>query len=485
MAVLNGFIGATYTLQSLSADCQNAVNLFPQIDESGSGKNIAALFSTPGLKLFANLNTVQYPGGIRGMLTTAQGRVFAVCGQLLYELYSDGSKARRGELATAAGPVSMAENGKQMMVVDGANGYSLDLATNTMSVMQMTDSSGNNSPFPGGVTVAYQDSYFIFNVPGSQQFYITGQYATTVDPLDFASKEGAPDNVVAVLSDHRELWIFGAETTEVWYNSGAELFPFARIDGAFITHGTIAPASPAALDNTIYWLGQDAAGNGMVWMAQGYQPQRASNHAVEQAIQRYSRIDDAVGFAYQMDGHAFYVLNFPSGNATWVYDTTTQMWHERAYLGDSGQLERHRANCHVMGFAQHLVGDYANGNVYVMSSAAGDDNGREIVRMRTAPYVEDELKNLFFSRLTLDMQTGLGPDRGGRTPVAMLSFSDDGGETWSNERFASLGRIGNRKKRVFWNRLGKSRERVFRVKVTDNVPVALVNAYMEFERGTS
>lgn len=478
MPVLEGFVGATYTLQSYSADAQRTVNLFLQADESGSGKSPASLFATPGLRLFTNLGELP----IRGELTTAAGRLFCVCGAKLFEVFKDGSYATRGELASTIGFVGMAENGKQMMLADTAKCYSFDLATNVMSVMKFSD----GSALPGGADVAFQDGYFIFNIPGTQQFYITGQYDTTVDPLDFASAESNPDLLVGLLSDHEELWLFGSQSVEAWYNSGGELFPFSRISGGVITHGTVAAQSPVKLDNTVYWLGQDASGNGMVWRAVGYQPQRASSHAMEQAIQRYPRIDDAVGFGYQQDGHAYYVLNFPSGNATWVLDAATGLWHERAYLGDDGQLERHRANCHTMAFGLHLVGDYENGNLYVLDTAVGDDNGREIVRERAAPYLDGELKNVFFHRLTLDIRVGLGGDGFARVPVVMLTYSDDGGRSWSNERTSSLGAIGQRLARVFWNRLGRSRQRIFRVRISDVVPqIAIMAAYIEYDAGGS
>jgi hypothetical protein len=474
MAPLVGFVGPSYSLQSFSVDCQRTVNLFPQIDESGVGKNIASLFSTPGLKLFSSLGAEPS----RAMLTTASGRVFTVNGATLFELYANGTSINRGTLATSTGTIGMAENGEMIMLVDGPNGYGYDLTANTL--MQLT-------AFPGGTTIAFQDGYFIFNEPNSQTFYITGLYADSVDPLDFASAEGSPDLLVSLLSDHRNLWLFGTQTTEVWFNSGAELFPFQRIEGAFITHGTIAPWSPCALDNTIYWLGQDATGNGMVWMANGYQPVRASTHAMEQAIAAYPKISDATSFSYQLQGHAFYVLNFPSGNATWVYDAATQLWHERAYTatGPSIGLQRHRAETHTVGFGIHLVGDYANGNIYHLDPLTYNDNGNPISRIRTAPYVNNELKNLFISKLQLDMHMGLGKDGDAIIPQAMLQWSDDGGNTWSNQYFISLGAIGNSMARAIWRRLGRTRQRVFRVTVTDDVFVAIVNAYIDLEPGTS
>lgn len=472
--VLNGFVGPTYTLQSFTVDCQRTVNLYPQVDESGVGKNIASLFSTPGLKLAYDLGA----NPVRESLTTSLGRVFVVSGSTLFELFQDGTNMNRGTLATSTGPVGMAENGEMIMLVDGPNGYGYDLSGNTFSTL---------SDFPGGVTIAFQDGYFIFNQPNSQTFYITGLFADTVDPLDFASAEGSPDLLMSLLSDHRELWLFGSQSTEVWFNSGDPLFPFSRIDGAFITHGTIAAGSPAALDNTIYWLGQDATGLGMVWKAAGYQPVRASTHSMEQAIARYPRIDDATSFSYQQDGHAFYVLNFPSGNATWVYDAATQLWHERAYtpIGPSIGLWRHRADNHTVGFGKHLVGDFENGKIYQLDTQTFNDNGNAITRIRTAPYVNNELKNLFISRMQLDMHLGLQADGDAIIPQAMLQWSDDGGNTWSNELWISLGKIGNNLARAIWRRLGRTRQRVFRVTITDDVFVAIVNAYIDLESGTS
>ncbi len=469
---LNGFIGPSYTLQSTAIECQRSVNLYPQVDESGVGRNVASLLSTPGLKLFANLGA--YPS--RGMITTSMGRVFAVCHTTLYELFADGTSANRGTLLTQAGRVGIADNGRQLMIVDGPNGYNYDLATNGLTAI---------AAFPGGVTVAFQDSYFIFNVPNTQQFYITGQYETTVDPLDFASAEGNPDNLVAILSDNRHLWLFGTQSVEIWFNSGAELFPFSRIDGAYITQGTQSPFSPAKLDNTVFWLGQDESGTGIAYSATGFTPTRISTFAMEQTIARYPTIADATGFTYQQDGHNFYCLNFPTGNATWVYDDSSQLWHERAYTAADGSLQRARPETHVVAFNKHLAGDYLNGNIYHLDPLTYTDNGNPITRLRTSPYVSDNLKNLFISRIQLDIQTGLQADGNAPIPQCMLQWSDDGGMSWSNEHWTSLGAIGAFKTRAIWRRLGTTRQRVFRFKITDPVPVAITDALIHLEAGHS
>lgn len=454
------------------------------MDESGAGKNVAALFGTPGLTLYANLSlspTGGSSGTTRGMITTSTGRVFAVFAHSLMEIIPTGTPTTRfidrsDALLTSIGRVSMADNGQVLMIVDGTNGYQYDLTTNVLSFIP---------GFPGGTTVAFQDGYFIFNMPNSETFYITNLYSTTIDPLNFASAEGSPDPLMSLLSDHRELWLFGSQTIEVWFNSGDPLFPFTRIDGAYITHGTMAPFSPAKMDNTIYWLGQDESGQGMVWRAAGYQPVRCSTHAVEQAMRKYPTITDATSYTYQMDGHAFYVLNFPSGNATWVFDAATQLWHERAYTQENGFLGRHLAEIHTVGFGLHLVSDYRNGLVYIFDPLKYTDNGNEIARIRTTPYVSQELKNVFFSKIQIDLQTGITQPGMTQDAQCMLRWSDDGGNSWSNEYWVDLGALGNTRTRAIWRRLGRSRERIFQFKITDPVPVAITDAFIDVQVGTS
>jgi hypothetical protein len=467
---LKGFVAGAYTLQSTTIDAQRCINLYPQMDESGLGKNIASLLSTPGLVLFADLGS----DPIRGLIVTTFGRLFVVVRQDLREVMADGTSVSRGTLTSSAGRVGIADNGTLLMLVDGPGGYQYDLTANSLTVV---------ADFPGGATVTFQDGYFIFNQPNTQVFWITGLNATTVDPLDFASAEGSPDLLLAVLSDHRELWLFGTESIEVWYDSGAELFPFARIDGAFIPHGIAAQYSPARLDNTIYWLGQDDTGAGMVWKATGYVPSRVSTFAMEQAIAKYPTIADATSWTYQIDGHAFYCLNFPSGGTTWVYDAASRLWHERAYSGTYG-LERHRAEMHGYVFGKHIVSDYDSGKLYQLTSAALNDNGRYITKQRSAPYISNELKNLTISQVQIDINTGSAAE-GQVEPQCMLQWSDDGGRTWSNEYWIGLGLAGDTKKRVIWRRLGRTRERVFQFKITDDYPVAINDAFIELQAAVS
>lgn len=463
--IYKGFIGETYTLQSVNADCQRCINLIPQQDESGSGKAAVTYVGTPGLIAFAQCGTEP----TRALYASSVGRVFAVAGYTLYELHSDGTTVTLGTLRTHLGVVSIKDNGRQLFMVDGANGYTMDFATNTYT----RDTDAN---FHGGDTIDFQDGRFLINQPGTQQFWYSDQYATSINGTSFESAEGAPDLLIALLSDGTNVWLFGDITTEVFYDSGDANTPFVRVSGALIHTGIAAKFSAKIVANAIMWLAKDESGQGFVVRTQGYTPNRVSTHAMEQEIQRYARIDDAEAFAYQQDGHNFYVLTFPSAGKTWVYDVATSAWHERASTGN-GVLTQWLPRNHCYAFGRHLVGSYLDGNVYTMTPSALTDAGTAITRLRRAPVINSENKRIFHSAIEFDMETGLGD--GTSEPQAILRFSDDSGHTWSNEKTASLGTIGQTQKRVIFRRLGQSRNRVYELKITDPVRIAIQAAYLE------
>lgn len=472
------FIGPAYMSRSVSVDCQRLVNLYPETTQSGTGANVAAFFGTPGLKLFATVGA----GPIRGAFRTALGRMFVVSASGLYEVTSAGTSTLLGTLKTSSGMVSIDENGLQLCVVDGVFGYVLTLATNAFTRIA-------DEAFSGASIVQYLDGYFVFNTVNTGRFQISGlSDGLTYDALDFASAEGNPDNIVSMLVNYRELWLFGAQTTEVFYNSGASDFPIVRMQGAFIEIGCVAPFSVGKLDSSVFWLGGSDTGGGVVYQAHGYTPTRISTHAIEYAIQSYGDISDAVAFVYQQEGHSFYVLSFPSANKTWCYDITTNLWHERAYRNPvSAQLERHRANCHCYAFSKHLVGDHENGNIYQFDLDTYTDNGALIPAIRSAPHLIQLRRRNKYNSFELDLEQGIGLDGSGQgtDPKIILDWSNDGGRTWSNEHFASAGKIGLTKTRAIWRRLGISRDRVFRVTMTDPVRRHWVNAQIDVEGGIS
>ena len=463
-------LGSSYVARSVNAADNRMVNLFPEIVPEG-GKEAAFLQRAPGLRLLTTVGT----GPIRGV-NTYGGYLYVVSGDTLYKVDSSYAITSIGMVSGATGQVSMANDGNHLFVA--CNGPSYVYNATTSAFGQITD-----PDFPGALTVSYLDGYFVFIEPNSQRVWVTALYdPTSIDPLDFASAEADPDGLVSSIVDHSEVWLFGTNSVEVWYNSGNTDFPLQRIQGAFNEIGCAATFSVAKLDNGLFWLGQDARGQGIVYRANGYTGQRISTHAVEWQIQQYGNISDAVAYTYQQDGHSFYVLNFPSANATWVYDVSTQAWHERAGW-INGQFTCHRGICQTFFNDLITVGDYQNGNLYTydLDVYADHDRVQKWLRSwRALPTGQNNLKRTAQHSLQLDCESGVGLVTGqGSDPQVMLRWSDDGGHTWSDEHWTTMGQIGQYFTRVIWRRLGmtlKLRDRVYEVSGTDPVKIAIVGA---------
>jgi hypothetical protein len=448
------------------------VNLFPEILPI-EGKTAAFLNRAPGLRLLQTLGT----GPIRGLWCPDPNGSYAyvVSGSTFYRIDTSYNAEVFGYVS-GTGPVSMSDNGTQVFIATNPDGYIYNMSTQVFGKITDPD-------FPGAVTVGYLDGYFVFNEPNSQRVWVTTLLdGTSIEPLDFASAEASPDGLVSLIIDHGEAWLFGSNSVEVWYDAAAADFPLQRIQGAFNEIGCVAAYSLAKLDNGVFWLGGDARGEGIVYRTQGYSGVRISTHAVEWQIQSYGDISDAIGYTYQQDGHAFYVLTFPSAGKTWVYDVATQSWHERA-AWVNGSFTRHRSNCQMTFNHEVIVGDFSDGRIYAfdLDLYADDDQPQRWLRSwRALPQNQNTLVRTAQHSLQLDVETGVGLNLGqGDNPQVMLRWSDDGGHTWSNEHWASMGAIGGFGIRTYWRRLGmtvKLRDRVYEISGTDPVKIAIVGA---------
>lgn len=465
-------LGQSYVARSLNAAADRMVNLYPEAIPA-EGQTSAYLNRTPGLRKLATVGT----GPIRGLWQYGNYG-YVVSGNQLYRLDTSWNATLKGAVSGSPTPVSMADNGVQLFVACNGPGYIYNVNTDTFA--QITD-----PDYAGAVTVSYLDGYFVYNQPNSQTIWVSQLLdGTQVDPLAFASAEGSPDGVVAIIADHGELWVFGTNSIEVWYDAATIPFPFTRIQGAFTELGCAAPYSVAKADNTIFWLGADARGRGIVYRAEGYRGVRVSTHAIEYAIQSYSTISDAVGYTYQQDGHSFYVLSFPTAGKTWCYDAATQLWHERASWNTvDGVYVRHWSNCQMNFNNTTVIGDYANGNIYAfdLNYYADDTTPQKWLRSwRALPPNTNTLKRTAHHSLQLISESGVGLNLGqGADPQVMLRWSDDGGHTWSNEHWRAMGKIGETGYRTIWRRLGmtdKLRDRVYEVSGTDPVKIDIMGA---------
>lgn len=432
------------------------INVFPR--QSIGGKYPFTLMNTPGLAYFCELPTFPVKG-----FHEIGNRAFAVTTTKFYEIFKNGTFSELGTI-DISGRAMMEDNGLQVVVVDGTNGFYFDLATST--VVQFSG--------PGwypAKTVTYQDGYLVFERTGTGQFFITDLLSVVFDPTKFATAEGQPDSLIRVLSDHRELILFGSESIEFWYNSGDPDFAFERNQGAFVEKGLGARYSAIKQNNTIYFIGSDL----MVYQMSGYVPIRISTHVVEEDLKGVD-LSDAYAYGYQEDGHLFYVLTIPANNVTWCFDISTQKWHKRR----SYQFGRHYSNNAIFFDSKTLVGDFQSGRIYQMTTKHLLDDGQPIVREFILPTVSNGRDFFTLDSFELDMSSGVGLTTGqGSDPIAQLTFSRDNGKTWSNIKERKIGKRGKYLTRVKWDRLGNARQFVLKVKISDPIPIDIGGCWVE------
>jgi len=470
------FIGGAYEAANPLQDDQDLVGWYVETDRNPQAKSPVALLGCPGLQ---EAVTSGFTGEVRGGHVMPGGTVaFLVIGTQVVKVtiatpatataYATFTLTAVGTMASSSGAVCMRDNGVAgvLVIVDGVSMYAY--LTKTSVFRQVTDTNVINP-----TRLMSVDGWIIFNSAGTQKFNTTPVYWNGTDPFDgtyFALKDDAPDNLVTMIEDKRELWLVGEKTTEVWFNQGGTTFAFGRLQGAMLQVGCIAAQTIVRTGHGLCWLGTSERGDNYVVMTQGYDFKSISNPAFSYALTQYKVISDATAYVYTEEGHEFYVINFPSADVTWVYDFTTDFWHKRQSYGSDGLLHRSRANCLINFAGQRLVGDVSTGKIWRQSRQYFTDGDRALYSMRRTPYVWDQgdRNRVRHVRLQVEFTPGVAQSTGqGADPQVMLRWRDENG--WSNTYQASIGKIGETRNRAIFRRLGGARNRVYEVSITDPV----------------
>lgn len=454
------FSGQAYENKSLPASAQQSINWFPEVAQDEGARSPISMLPTPGLKLHVDIG--ESPP-IRGLFIFGDN-IYVVSNFKVFEVsIATGSKTQIGTITSGITPVRIADNRTEIIFVDGASGWIYN--TSTMVFTQITD-----ADFKAATTVTYLDGYFIFNEVGTDRFFISSLFdGLTYAALDFGVAQSSSDELVAVFSDHRDLLLFGERTIEIWRNTENVDFPFEPILSLTIEKGCAAPHSIARVDRKVYFLGDDK----IVYMMFGYQLTRISTFAIEQQIQKYSDVSDAIALTYIQEGHYFYGLTFPSGDKTWFFDASTGLWHQRS-SGIAGGIWRVNA---LVGDGRAFCGDRTSSKVYELDLNTYDEDGDPLVRTRTTAPFHNFENGIYASELKVVFEEGVGLNTGqGSDPQVALSWSDDSGRTFNNEKWRPVGKIGEFGAQTVWRRLGKFRKRVFKIEVSDPVPWTLIDA---------
>lgn len=447
--------------KSAKATSQRRQNCYYEFQENGDHTRVV-IFGTPGLVTFVDFGDTP----VRGMHEfKGNSRLYIVHRATLWEVDNSGTKTSRGTLNSTSGIVSMADNGTEIMIVDGTDGYIFN--TSTLAFAEIID-----AQFPANPqTVCFHNTRFIVNKASTGEFYQSDSYAGTAwTALMFATAESAPDNLVRVAA-RDELILFGEATTEFWADTGSGGFPYARIPGTNSQWGLGARWSLAKYLDSFVYLARNSMGEVMVAYLAGHQVDRLSDFELESIINNYAVVSDATGFAYMLGGHPMYQLNFPTAGTSWLYDGATRLWSQLK----SADITRHRADLHANFINTDYVSDYSNGKIYRLDPDVYADNGNEIELELVSRHVVNNDKMFRLNTLEIIFEAGVGLDTGqGSDPQAMLSISKDGGKSYGNEIFTSIGKVGEYTQRARWRRLGQSRDWVFKLRITDPVKRVIV-----------
>lgn len=465
------FTGPPYKSESLMISPQECINLYLR-KYPDMGEDKLALFGTPGLKSFCDLET---GAAVQGLLSLGD-YLYAVSGGYLFRIDEAGSKTLIATIGDV-GPVSMATNGLDIIIVTGDNGFIWDLDS---GFAQITD-----PDFPGGDTVVYIDGYYLVNRPRTGQIWRSDyNNGASWNGLAFSTAGGDSDDIISLLADHKDVVVFGDWTTEIWYNTGEATFNFARIDGAFMEQGIVAPLAHTKINNASYFLGQDKKGRGQVFQMLGRSLSVVSTIPIEYMISKCN-MDGARMMSYQQYGHAHVVLTFPLSGITVVYDPTTGYWHQRSSrLGDIDG--RWRVNC--LDFfeksGKHIAGDYINGLLYELDPETYDENGTDMIAVRTSPIFRNRQNEITINEVQVVVEPGVGISSGNSediNPKGMFSWSKDGGRTWSPEEDISLGAIGEVENRTRVLQLGQGINWAFRLRISAAVKRVILGAVADIE----
>ena len=463
-----GFVGPAYRARSEYADGEDLINWYVERNESPGATGPTTLYPTPGFQAIADLTYT--PG--RGLFAT-RGKAYAVFAEHLYEFLTIGNPVYRGKLNTDANPVTATTNGDgggQIMFTSGGSVFIYDMTSFVITA----------KPDVPALMGGMLDGYFIALDPAASKIRISNLLdGLTWDPTQFAQRDTAPDPWRALLISQQRIYLFGERTSEVWANNGNFPFPFAPIAGAVLPYGIAAPFSVAEHRGKPTWLAQNKDGARMIVQATGYSnAERISTHAVEYALNTYSRVDDAEAMVYQYEGHSFYTITFPSAGASWTVDENGQWARRGTWNNSTMRFDAWRPRGHIYEFNTHLVLDRLGHQVYAMSPEWGTDiGGGPIRRVRRAPTLPSEQVRRRYPSFELALDTGLAPQAGqGSDPQVCLRMSKDGGHTWGPERWRSAGRAGEYGRRVIWNRCGSGANVAFEISVADPVPWCITDA---------
>jgi hypothetical protein len=475
--------GGFYLSDSLPISSQECVNWHVNIPQTKGALSNETLFGCPGI---AEIITTGEVKQVNRGAHVKNGIPYFLNGETLYRI--DKTISEQGaEVFNAVSigeipgedRVSMADNGKQLMIVANGRGYIVD-ETDAQQFQEISDLgfSANGE----ALQVVFIDSFFVCNT--DEGFYIVSDSNNGLSwsALSRGSAESDPDPLVSLHVYNNKLYIGGGETIEEVQNVGAGVNPFQRT-GFFIDKGVFAPFSMISANNTFMWIGGGTNESPAIWQLIGNRPQKVSTTAIDSLLQDFSQDEIKRAFAYSYAQNGAYFVGFSLPTRTFEINTVTGLWNERKsqIIDTKGltQTIRWRVNSIVTAYNRVLCGDSQGGKIGSVEPDVYTEYGGEIIRTVSTQPFSNAGSSFSVGMLEATFESGVGdlhvPD-----PKIRLSTSKDGFK-FNEELSRSMGGIGEFNKRQQWRKLGRfSRYAVFKFVMSDPVKPSFIKLEGEF-----
>lgn len=454
LPIANGF----YLSDSLPISAQECINWYPNIPQVEGASSDANLFGCPGI---GAITTTGDSREINRGAHVKDGKPYFLNGQTLVRLDSvfddfGNESFNIVNIGTIPGDsrVSMADNGKQLMVlVPGAEAYIID-ETQDPVFKQITDTDFKANGAPQ--IVVFIDSFFVCNTDTKKFIKSAANDGLNWNALDFSSAESDPDQIVSLHVHNNKLYVAGSETTEEHQNVGVGGFPFQRT-GFFLAKGVYAPFSMISTDNTFMFIGGGTNESPAIWALSGNSAKKVSTTAIDSLLQDFTEDEIRSSFAYSYGQNGAYFVGFSLPNRTFEYNLTSGKWNERKsqIINRAGTelTSRFRVNSVVTAYNRVLCGDSQDGRIGSIDINVYSEYGNNIIRTVATQPLADLGNALTITQLEATMEAGVG-DLVTLDPQIRMSTSNDG-RTFNNELSRSMGKIGEYFRRAVWSKLGR------------------------------
>jgi hypothetical protein len=323
-------------------------------------------------------------------------------------------------------------------------------------------------------SVGFMDGYFIFTY-GDGTIQASGLNDVTIATTDKTKEQAKTGGLTRGLPFNGQYYVWGPNFGAVYSDTAQPTgFPFTR--SYVIQRGLLSPYAVAGHE--------DGFGSALIWVADDNSvvqhngtpnPLKISPPDLDRLIAAVTDKTTLEASVYIAQGHPKWVLSCPA--FTWEFDLGSQKWNEKA----SYQQTRWRSISGISAFGKWITGDTQGNRLLYVNELAYDEKSSPLAFQIESGPVLNFPNRTKIARADFNFVVGVGQATGvdptGTDPSVGISWSDDGGISWSQEFIRKLGRQAT-PQRITMLRTGMSgvQGRRWRLKVTDPVYVSFLGA---------